>query len=189
MQKQHDIIKQLSNKQLTYQLLLSQCILFILSIFLSVIFFDSLHDWFFYFNLQACEIIYYGVGTGIIIVLFDLLVMHLFPEKWYDDGGINKRIFQNRSIGYIFLIVSVVSIAEELLFRGVLQTTFGYIVASILFALVHIRYLTKPILFISVLITSFYIGWMFEITGNLFVTISAHFIVDFLLAIIIRYQK
>lgn len=189
MQKQRDIIKQLSDRQLKHQLLLSQFILLALSMILSFILFDSMIDWGNYFQLHPKEIIYYGVSAGIIIVLFDLLIMYLFPAKWYDDGGINKRIFKTRTISDIFVIVIIVSIAEELLFRGVLQTTFGYIIASILFALVHIRYLTKPVLFISVLITSFYIGLIFELTNNLYVTITAHFIVDFLLAIIIRYQK
>lgn len=189
MRKQRDIIKQLSDKELKYQLFLSQFILFFLGIILSIFLFDSLLDWFSYFDFHPKDIIYYGVGTGVIIVLYDLLLMYLLPAKWYDDGGINKRIFKSRSMGDIFLIVSIVSIAEELLFRGVLQTTFGYVIASTLFALVHIRYLVKPILFLSVLVTSFYIGWIFEITGNLFVTITAHFIVDFLLAIIIRYSK
>src|SRR5699024_11474282 len=59
----------------------------------------------------------------------------------------------------------------ELLFRGVLQTTFGYIPASVIFALVHVRYLSKPVLLISVLLISFFIGYLFEVTGNLYVTI------------------
>lgn len=189
MQKQSDIIKQLSDKQLKYQLLLSQCLLLILSGFLSFIFFDSIQDWNWYFHFNTKEITIYGIAGGLIIVLFDLFTWHVFPERWYDDGGINKRIFKNRTIGDIFVIVIIVSIAEELLFRGALQTTFGYIVASTLFALIHIRYLSKPLLFISALLMSFYIGWIFEETENLLVTITTHFIVDFLLALMIRNQK
>lgn len=189
MQKQRDIIKQLSDKQLKSQLLLSQGLLFMLSLILSFILFDSFQDWRLYFHPSPKEIFGYGMTSGMIIVLIDLFMMHLFPEKWYDDGGINKRIFKKRSIADIFVIVSIVSIAEELLFRGVLQTVFGYIVASTIFTLVHIRYLTKPVLFISVFVTSFYIGWLFAMTENLLVTITAHFIVNFLLAIIIRSQK
>src|SRR5699024_3144407 len=154
MKKQRDIIKQLSDKELKYQLLLSQTIIFFISLFLSFFMFDSMLQWLEHFDLNLKEIIFYGGISGIIIVLFDLLIMYLFPAKWYDDGGINERIFKNREMSEILIIVSVVSIAEEFLFRGVLQTTFGYVLASSLFALVHIRYLTKPILFVSVLITS-----------------------------------
>ena len=89
----------------------------------------------------------------------------------------------------MFILSFTVAFAEELLFRGVLHTTFGYFIASTIFALAHFRYLTKPILFISILFVSFYIGYLFEITGNLVVTIAAHFIVDFLLGLFIRLQR
>src|SRR5699024_8178536 len=118
-------IARLSDKELKYQLLLSQFIIFIISIVLSIFLFDSLFDWFSFFQLQLKEIISFGLTTGVVIVLFDLLIMYLLPPEWYDDGGINERIFKTRSLKDIFLIVTTVSIAEELLFRGVIQTTFG----------------------------------------------------------------
>lgn len=83
----------------------------------------------------------------------------------------------------------LVAIAEELLFRGVIQTTFGYLISSTLFALIHFRYLKKPVLLISVLFVSFYIGYIFILTENLLVTITAHFVVDFTLGLVIRFQK
>src|SRR5699024_6284834 len=139
--------------------------------------------------MEVTGILYYGVGGGMIIVLFVFLLRALFPADWGGDGGIATRIFYKRSLIVFILVVIIGSIADELLFPGGLRTTFGYVPASILVALVHIRYLTKPLLFISVVATSFYIGFLFELTNNLFVTITTHFIVDFLLAIIIRYQR
>ncbi|WP_106497377.1 CPBP family intramembrane glutamic endopeptidase [Lentibacillus sp. Marseille-P4043] len=189
MARQRDIIQQMSDKELGKQLILSQMLLFILSFVLSLFFFDHVAQWLDYFQLDMREVVWYGVIPGLVIVLCDLLLMYIFPKRYYDDGGINNKIFQNRSIGSIFLIVLLVAVSEELLFRGVLQTTFGFILASSIFALVHIRYITKPVLLVSVLFVSFYIGYMFELTGNLFTTITAHFIVDFLLGLIIRFQK
>src|SRR5690625_3487599 len=98
-------------------------------------------------------------------------------------------MFQNRSIGDIFLLALIIAISEELLFRGIIQTTFGYFIASLIFALVHLRYLKKPVLFLSVLLLSFYIGFLFKITGSLLVTITMHFTIDFLLGLMIRFQK
>lgn len=83
----------------------------------------------------------------------------------------------------------LVAIAEELLFRGVLQTSFGYFIASGLFVLVHFRYLKKPILFLSIIVVSFYIGYIFVLTENLVVTITTHFVVDFILGLVIRFRK
>src|SRR5699024_12769703 len=111
--------------------------------------------------------------------------MYIFPKRYYDDGGINERIFKNLSIKEIFLITLLIAISEELLFRGVIQTTFGYLFASILFALVHLRYLKKPVLLISFLVISFLIGYIFLLTLNFFVSIITFFIFYFLLCFII----
>lgn len=187
--KQSEIIKLMSDEELKKQLLLSQFIFLFIGFLLSTFLFNNLSEWLIYFNWDINEIVYYGVVPGLIIVLIDVLLMFVFPKRYYDDGGINERVFKNQSIGYIFILSLVVAVSEELLFRGVVQTTFGYVFASVLFALVHFRYLKKPVLLISVLIVSFYIGYMFEITGNLLVTITAHFTVDFLLGLLIRFQK
>ncbi|ASN05485.1 CPBP family intramembrane glutamic endopeptidase [Virgibacillus necropolis] len=189
MRKQRDIIKQLTDRELNVQLIISQFSLVFLSIILSYILFDSFVDWLNYFKLSYYDIVYYGAASGLLIVIIDLVFMYIFPKKYYDDGGINQRIFRDRSVGGIFLLALLVAIAEELLFRGVIQTTFGYLVASIVFALIHFRYLKKPVLFVSILFVSFYIGYIFVLTENLLVTIMAHFIIDFTLGLVIRFQK
>ena len=61
--------------------------------------------------------------------------MKVLPSHYYDDGGLNERIFRGRSVIEIAVISSVVSIAEEILFRGVIQTHVGLIISSIIFAL------------------------------------------------------
>ena len=145
--KQNEMIKLLSDKELKLQLFISQLLLIILSVILSLFFFDSFSDWKTYFIWNPSDIITYGFLVGIIIVFIDIILMKFVPSKYYDDGGINKRIFRNTSIPYIFVITLFIAVAEELLFRGVLQTTFGYIIASLIFALVHFRYLNKLFLF------------------------------------------
>ncbi|MEK1830639.1 CPBP family intramembrane glutamic endopeptidase [Priestia megaterium] len=69
--------------------------------------------------------------------------MKCVPEHLYDDGGINERLFANRSVPHLILICIIVACSEEILFRGVIQVQFGLFWASIVFALVHIRYLKK----------------------------------------------
>ncbi|MEN1969128.1 CPBP family intramembrane glutamic endopeptidase [Lentibacillus sp. N15] len=189
MQSQRDIVNQLTDEQLTKQLLLSQGFILFLSILFSYFLFDHLSEWMQLFRVDIQEIIYHGVIPGCIVVAVDMILMYLLPERYYDDGGINQRIFANRSVFGIVKLVLLIAIAEELLFRGVLQTAAGYIIASIIFTIVHVRYLKKPVLLISVLLVSFYLGYMFELTGNLLTTITAHFIIDFLTGLFIRYAK
>lgn len=187
--KQNEIIKRMSDKEITKSIVYTQIIIFSVSIFLSVILFDQFSDWFHFFEWDSWQIFYSGIIPGLLIVLVDLVLMYTLPKKYFDDGGINERIFKNRSIGSIFILTIVIAISEELLFRGVLQSTFGLVFASVLFAIVHVRYLKKPVLLLVIVLISFYFGILFKLTGNLLVTMTAHFVVDFLLGIIIRYQK
>src|SRR5699024_12648954 len=96
-------------------------------------------------------------------------------------------IFQGEQISWIIIITLIVAISEEVLFRGVIQTTFGYIFASSLFAIIHIRYLKKPILFLLVHFTSFLIGYLFLITENLLVTFVFFFLFVFLLVLYVYF--
>ena len=186
---QADIIKQLSVIELKYQLLLSQSIFFLISIILSFIFFEQIFDWFTLFSWNIKDILWYGIIFAIILIAIEIVLDKVVPNDWIDDGGINEKVFKNQSVLNIFIIALVVAISEEFLFRGVIQVTFGYIFASSLFVVVHIRYLKKPFLLLFIIITSFLIGYIFEVTYNLIVPIVFHFLVDFLLGIYIKIKK
>ncbi|MDC3415408.1 CPBP family intramembrane glutamic endopeptidase [Aquibacillus salsiterrae] len=184
--KQAEIAQMLTSRQLQQQLYLSQAMIVLVTLLISFFLFDSFGDWVPLFKFAPKQLFWYGVLPGLSVVLIDLLLMRYLPEKYYDDGGINKKIFQNQTIFSIFMIAFVVSVVEEMLFRGVIHTEFGYVIASTLFAVVHVRYLTKPVLLVSVFLLSFYLGLMFEWTNNLLVTIVAHFIIDFCLGLSIQ---
>lgn len=186
---QNELLKNISDEDLIKSLLLSQGLFLLVSVLSSVFLFEHFFDWFHLFAFNVEQIVYYGLCSGLIIVFIDVVLMKVVPKKHLDDGGINERVFRNRSVFHIFSLTLIISICEELLFRGVIQTTFGYVVACMIFALMHFRYLKKPVLFISVLLLSFYIGIIFEITENLFVTITMHFMIDFLLGLIMRFRK
>ncbi|MYL55103.1 CPBP family intramembrane metalloprotease [Pontibacillus yanchengensis] len=185
---QAELIKQLTDRQLVNQVYLTQLIILILTIGGSFFLFDSLEEVADLFRWNTQQVIFYGISAGVVVLIIDIILMVLLPARFYDDGGINKRVFRSISVLEIFVIALLVAFAEELLFRGVIHTHFGYIIASVLFALMHVRYLTKPVLFVSVLFISFYFGWMYEITHLLWVTIIAHFMVDFVLGVMIRFN-
>src|SRR5690625_1425464 len=184
--KQAELIQSMSAKEIRKALYMSQLLFFIVSIILSYFLFNHISDWTTFFKLDIQQIVYFGIIPAVIIVLFEIILYKFVPKQHFDDGGINKKVFKNQTIPHIFLIAFIVAISEELLFRGVIQTTFGYVFASSLFAVIHYRYLRKPLLFILIVLISFLIGYLFEKTGNLCVTIVFHFIVDFLLGIYIR---
>jgi uncharacterized protein len=186
--KQSELLKQITDDELRKSVLYSQILFLLIAFGLSLFLFDDLAVWKSLFHFNLTEVVYFGVLPGIGIVLIDMILMHFLPMDYFDDGGINKRVFSNLSMTKIVLLTLFIAVAEEALFRGVIQTTFGFMFASLLFAGVHVRYLKKPVLLVSVLFVSFLLGFLYEITDNLLVTVMAHFIVDVLSGLLIRFK-
>lgn len=184
--RQAEVVKNLSDRELLINVYLTQGILLILSCVIGVILFSEI--WFIdeiiEFNLG--DMIFLGGGLALLVVFIDQLLMAVLPEDKLDDGGINERIFSNLSIPHILFLSFVISFSEELLFRGVIQTHLGLFIASGLFAIIHVRYLAKPVLFTVVIGISFILGVLFEFTDNVLVTITAHFLIDSTMGILIK---
>jgi uncharacterized protein len=187
MKRQAELIQTMSDKEVLIHLYMTQLLLLFLSFIIGLFFFDwesfgQLWQFSFY------DVIVYGGGSALIVLIVDFLLMHYLPEDWYDDGGVNEKIFQTRSIPHIFFLCLLIAFSEEILFRGVIQTNFGLIMASIIFAVLHVRYLAKMFLFMVVVLLSFFLGYIYELTHSLWVTIFSHFLIDFILAVKIRFD-
>ena len=186
--KYYNLIKDIQEKDLIFSLYFTQMVLITIAFILGLFLFNSLSHFLTLFTILDPNIFIIGGTAGIIVVLVDVIFMKLLPKNYYDDGGLNERIFQNLPFYHIAVIAAVVAIGEEILFRGVIQTHFGMIASSLLFALVHYRYLFHWFLFVNIIALSFLIGFIYLQTGNLLVTIFMHFLVDFLSGSIIRYK-
>jgi uncharacterized protein len=187
MKKQGEIIKQLTKKQLTFHLFFTQIVLLTISFLLGIFLFE---DWStfgsqFRWTSSICTI---GLTFGVIVVILDFVLMKYLPPGFYDDGGVNERIFSDRSTGEIALLAIVIAVSEEILFRGVIQFHLGLILSSIIFAVIHFRYWAHWFLILNIVVLSFLIGIIYELTGNLLVTIMMHFIIDFLLGLYMRFK-
>jgi len=185
MKRQAEIIQSMSDHQVLIHLYITQLLLLILSFILSWFFFDwetFLQLW----HFELTDFMIFGAGSALTVLMIDFTLMRFVPEHWYDDGGINKKIFRGRSIPHIFILCLLIAFCEELLFRGVIQTNFGLIVASVIFAVLHVRYLAKKLLFVMVVLLSFFLGVLYELTQSLWVTIFSHFLINFVLAVKIR---
>ncbi|MCA0985823.1 CPBP family intramembrane glutamic endopeptidase [Guptibacillus algicola] len=186
--RQAEAIKTLSDRELLLNVYLTQFVLVALSFVGGFFLFREI--WFLpqIFDLRWIDMIVFGGGAALLIISIDLVLMKVLPESAFDDGGINERIFGKRSIFHIFVLSLLISISEELMFRGVLQTHFGLVMASLLFAIIHVRYLTKPVLFSLVVGISFLLGIVYKSTGNIAVTITAHFLIDFIMGCLLKFK-
>lgn len=184
--KLNQLMNELTDQEVRYQLFISQALILSIACILGFFIFDHWSEFFQLFQMNDKRIFTIGLSIGLVVVCMDLLYMKYLPKQYFDDGGVNERIFRNQSNGAIFIIALSVAIAEEILFRGIIQTQFGLIISSIIFACIHYRYLFNPFLFINVVVISFVFGIIFYLTNNLLITIMMHFTIDFLLGIIYR---
>lgn len=183
------LIKELSEKELLFHLYVTQIILFTISIILGLFIYNDILFFYQFFRWNDSSIFTIGVTSALIVVGVDILFMRILPKSFYDDGGLNEKIFQNRSVTHIALIAIVVAFSEELLFRGIIQNQLGLIAASFIFAVIHYRYLFNCFLFINILLLSFVIGYLYNVTDNLAVTFVMHFIIDFLLGYLLMIKN
>lgn len=139
-------------------------------------------------SFLSLETFLFGVGGGILLVLFNVLLNYTVPERFLDDGGFNKKFFTSLSVFEMTILCVLIALSEEIFFRGFVQTKFGIILASIIFALVHFRYVKKPVLFVIVLLESFFIGYLYLITKNILVVFITHFILDYVLGLYMKFS-
>ncbi len=130
-----------------------------------------------------------GLFIGLTVVGLDGLVYRFLPRSWTDDGGLNRMLFEHMPVGWIAIVALSAALAEELLFRGAIQYWLGIVGSSLLFTLIHFRYLKKWLLVLMVFGISLVFGWMTDFSGSLVPAMCAHFVIDFLMGLLIRYGK
>jgi uncharacterized protein len=184
--KQQEMIKRMTDRQIVWNVYLTQVLMLVFSVSIGWFVFPTFGDFLALWQVDVYEICIYGGGLAVLVLTVNAVLTNVLPERYMDDGGINVRVFRSISIPEIFGLTLLIAFAEEVLFRGVMQTAFGIAIASILFALLHVRYLRKIVLFIVVMGTSFLLGIVYERTGNIAVTFSAHFLIDFIMGVWLR---
>ncbi|WP_223066605.1 CPBP family intramembrane glutamic endopeptidase [Paenibacillus caui] len=138
---------------------------------------------------DGLSFIWWGLGLAAAVFLIDLLLSRMIPESSMDDGGINEMLFRKRPIWHIFIIAAVVAVCEELLFRGAIQHSLGPYWTSIVFALIHIRYLRHWIPTGWVFATSYGLGYIYIASGTLWAPILCHFLIDLISGFVIRFRR
>ncbi|RAP76418.1 CPBP family intramembrane glutamic endopeptidase [Paenibacillus montanisoli] len=138
---------------------------------------------------EGLKYLYFGAGLAALVIAIDFLTARFVPEEANDDGGVNERIFKNRATWHIVVLSLIVSICEETLFRGAIQHGIGPYWTSIIFATIHVRYLKHWIPTGLVFAISYALGWIYIKTGTLWAPIIAHFLIDMIMGLVIRFRR
>lgn len=182
-------IDHISQKQLITSLYITQLFVVVLACVIGVFLFQDVKS---FMNLFSVELKWIVVACvlSIIVVGLDIFMWNFLPKKYYDDGGINEKLFYRLPVYKIAIIALLVAICEEILFRAVLQTHIGLVLTSFIFAFVHFRYLKKWFLFMNVILLSFVIGLLYEVSNHQMVpVIVLHFCIDFFLGVYIAQKS
>lgn len=131
----------------------------------------------------------WGGGFALAVIVIDLAISRYVPDDVIDDGGINERIFRERPLWHIIVMCLIISICEEALFRGAIQHAWGPYWTSILFAVIHVRYLQHWLMTGLVFAISYGLGWIYIQAGTIWAPVAAHFIIDLIMGCIIRYRR
>ncbi|NMA68643.1 MAG: CPBP family intramembrane metalloprotease, partial [Desulfitobacterium sp.] len=110
---------------------------------------------FFFWDIK--EIWLWGTLIALLGMAIQLIAWNIFPIEAFDDGGINSLLLE-LPVSKLFPMFLTGAFSEELLVRGVIQTSLtgrggvliGVLLTSVLFTLMHYRYLKKPVLFTGV---------------------------------------
>ncbi|MBA4548939.1 CPBP family intramembrane metalloprotease [Thermoactinomyces intermedius] len=140
------------------------------------------------FSFHDIHMWVWGIGAGGLILAVDAVLMACVPESWMDDGGLNQLLFENRSRVHVLVIALIAAVSEEMFFRGVLQEWLGIWMTSVVFVLLHTRYLKKWLLMAVVFAISAGLGWLTEWFGNITPAVIAHGLVDFVSGLFIRHK-
>lgn len=95
-----------------------------------------------------------------------------------------RPLFMDVGAAELVLISACAGFAEELFFRGVLQTKLGIVAASLIFGLVHF---ISPSYVLAASAMGFYIGAVFQMSGHLLMPVQLHFVYDLGALVYIRY--
>lgn len=178
---------QLNDRMLLVNLYLTQGLT--LFIGLIILFFQKRNPLYVLNWPENVNFLYWGVGLAVIMFGADMILSHFGSEDSMDDGGINELLFRERPVWHIVVIAAIVALCEELLFRGAIQHGIGPYWTSILFAVIHVRYLRHWLPTAWVFASSYGLGFIYIYTGTIWAPILCHFLIDLVSGLVIKFRR
>lgn len=140
------------------------------------------------------NLIVYSTVASAGLLLYDGILSFYIPVTDIDE---TNKSFQNYPILQSFVFLFIGALFEEILFRGIIQSLLylyldnqllSIFITTILFLSLHIQYFKKPIMLLNILIPSLTFGWIFAETNNILVPLIAHFIMNYEIILLFKYN-
>ena len=140
-----------------------------------------------FFDFSIINSLYIVTGLFVFNAIFYIFRKQLkFMHYDWLIKSIYIPIFGKFNIWQCILLSILSGFCEEALFRGVMSVAWGLIISSIVFGLLHLG--DKRLIFsgIWIAIIGFCFAYVYKITGNLGISIVAHFLNNFLCFIAVK---
>ncbi len=117
------------------------------------------------------------IASGLLMAVIWVLVRLdlAFMRRILDNLRRFKPLLIELHQGELIYISILAGFSEELLFRGFLQPLWGIVAASLIFGFLHAATFGY---FLLATVMGFYLGGLFQYTGNLLVPMSVHTLYD-----------
>ena len=178
-------MNEISKRVFLINIILSQVIIGVVGLLLIfTLFKDVSFSNLFKLTFSAKTLVVILVGSSLLILLQIVFHKFLTGEKLFDE--LNVILMHKFNLKELFFIFLGGSLAEEFLFRGILQPVLGIFITSILFVIIHFRYYKKLYILAEVFLMGIILGFTYAITSLLWVPIVCHFLVNYLTAVLIK---
>lgn len=134
-----------------------------------------------------------GIGGGLAIAIGDIMLYRLsvrIPSKVFapirELIAIMAPMFAEVTLLDVFLIALSSGFCEEIFFRGVLQSVFGLVWSSLMFALVHGPSARLFYYAVWAFVVSILLGLLYIWTGDLWAPIACHAVNNFVAILHLR---
>jgi membrane protease YdiL (CAAX protease family) len=120
-----------------------------------------------------------GLALATVVVLFTRWSIKTFPLM-HDLGRDFRALLGPMRQRDIIIVSACSSIGEEALFRGAMQPSFGLVITSLIFGLLHFGPIGRfSVWTLSATAMGFALGAIYWLTGDLAGVIAAHFAVNY----------
>lgn len=135
-------------------------------------------------NESKLFVLSWGIGSVLLLTLQFFFHKYISKDRMVDE--INTLLINTFSLPELLGIFFFGALAEEILFRGIIQPYWGIWLTSLLFTIIHFRYLRKIVLLIEVYLMGIILGFSYLVTETIWVPVLCHLSVNFITAFLIK---
>lgn len=136
------------------------------------------------FNMSRLLWVSVVLGSTLLIAVQYIFMRFVARDRLLDE--INILLMEKFTLPELIPIFLLGAAAEEFLFRVIIQPHLGIILTSILFTLIHFRYLKKIYILAEVFLLGVILGLVYAVVPTIWAPLLCHFAVNYIMAVLIK---